>query len=467
MHRRVMDLMPARRDVLKWGGMALAGTWIDQTVWPLKVEAAAKANPRGTARNCIFIELAGAVSHVDCWDFKETRWTPKDLDVKKISADVSISKTLFPQLSNEMHRVALVRSMRTSEQIHFNGQYHTQTGRALNPGIAKEIPAFGSVISYELDAQRRPTDTFPTYVSTSLSKARTGAIGSGFLPPQFTALDLDATTVIDTFGGDMEGLNSLLETRWSQLGMLSEVSQVHRASVGDKVGDYKAFYQDAFKLLSDRRWTEVFKASDEEKKRYGDDEFGLGCVLARNLVAADAGARFIYVNDGDKWDHHVNIFNRNVALNHYYTCNRLDKGLVSLMNDLASMPGKAPGKTLLDETLIVATSEFGRTPQMNAVGGRDHYSPVFTALLVGGGVKPGRIVGKSDEIGAFCIDPGWSHQQQPYKDNLVATMYSALGIDWLKSIKNTPSGRAYDYIETAPLGGSEFISNDEIGNLFV
>ena len=130
------------------------------------------------------------------------------------------------------------------------------------------------------------------------------------------------------------------------------------------------------------------------------------------------------------------------------------------------MPGSQPGKTLLDETLIVATSEFGRTPQMNPVQGRDHYRFAYSSMFVGGGVRGGRIIGKTDAIGAQCVDTGWKHKEQPQMDNIVATIYSALGIDWMKTIENTPSGRAYHYIETAPIGGAEFISGDEIAELF-
>ena len=150
---KINDLVPSRRDVLKWGGVALAGTYVDGLVWPLDISANGISNPRGTARNCIFIELGGAISPMDCWDFKETRWTPKDLDVTEVAKDLYISRTLFPQLSTQMHRVALVRSLQAPELIHFNGQYHTQTGRSLNPAVAREIPAFGSVIAYELASQ--------------------------------------------------------------------------------------------------------------------------------------------------------------------------------------------------------------------------------------------------------------------------------------------------------------------------
>ena len=163
---RLIDSMPHRRDILKWGGAALAGTWVDHVVWPLKVSAQGKVKPRNTARNVILIEIAGAISPYDCFDFHETFRQPKDLDVAKTSTGVYLSKTLFPTLFDQMDKVAIVRSMRASELVHFNGQYHTQTGRALNAALAKEIPAFGSIIAYELESQRKESDTFPTYFTT-------------------------------------------------------------------------------------------------------------------------------------------------------------------------------------------------------------------------------------------------------------------------------------------------------------
>src|SRR5438552_4607834 len=105
MERRLGDILPTRREVLKWSGLALAGTWIDRVVWPMKVRAAGKANPRGSARNCILIQMGGGISQVDCWDFKESRFTPKDLEMKKVSSDLAVSKKLFPQMSDQMQRV--------------------------------------------------------------------------------------------------------------------------------------------------------------------------------------------------------------------------------------------------------------------------------------------------------------------------------------------------------------------------
>lgn len=466
MERRYKDLLPTRRDALKWGGAALAGTWMGRQTWPLQVQASGKANPRGTARQVIFVEMGGCISPMECWDLKQTEQTPKDLDVQKVSSELYLSKRLFPSMIHHMNRVALVRSMRASELIHFQGQYHTQTGRALNPAVAKEIPGFGSVIAYELESKRKTSDRFPTYVSTSLTSARAGSIGSGFFPARFTGLDLDPTTVAEAFSGNSQGLNTVLEERWRMLNDIAKASAAERASIGQITSDYRSYYAEAYGLLNDSRWAQVFKSEPDERKRYGEDLYGLGLLFARNLIAADAGTRFIYVYDGDRWDHHSYIFDHSKANNHYVTCNRWDKGMSALFDDLLKMPGKEPGKTLFDETLIVCTSEFGRTPTVNAVAGRDHHRLTYTTFFAGGGVKGGRIVGKTDEYCRECVDTGWNHKEQPKMDNTVATIYSALGIDWRKVITNTPSTRAYEYTQSAPLSGGEFISDDEIGAIF-
>ena len=257
MERQLRDLIPTRREVLQWGGAALAATWVDRLIWPLNVRAQGRANPRGTARNCIFIEMGGAISPMECWDFKETRNSPPGTwTSSRCPRSCTLSRRLFPTLIDKMDQVSLVRSMWSPERIHFQGQYHTQAGRALNPAVAKEIPAFGSVIATELDPLRRDTDRFPTYVSTGLTRARAGSIGSGLFPAQFTALDLDPTTVFEAFRGNREGVDTLLDERWTLLGELAEVSAAQRASLGEKTSDYRTFYQEAYGLLNDPRWTD-------------------------------------------------------------------------------------------------------------------------------------------------------------------------------------------------------------------
>jgi uncharacterized protein (DUF1501 family) len=247
---------------------------------------------------------------------------------------------------------------------------------------------------------------------------------------------------------------------------LTKASEAERASLGKNAADYQTFYNEARKLRFDPKWVEVFKTSKEEKTRYGEDKLGMGCLMAKNLIAADAGTHFVYVYGGDIWDHHGGMFDRGSRNNLYVTSIGFDKAMSSLLEDLSKMPGSKPGKTLLDETLILATSEFGRTPDMNPAKGTDHYPLVYSQFWAGGGVKGGRAIGKTDEMAAKVVDTGWDHRQQPWMDNAVATIYSALGIDWLKKFTNTPSGRQYEYVQSAPLGAGEFISTDEIGTLF-
>ena len=106
-------------------------------------------------------------------------------------------------------------------------------------------------------------------------------------------------------------------------------------------------------------------------------------------------------------------------------------------------------------------------PYMNNVYGRDHYKETYTSMFLGAGVKPGRVIGKTNDDCSKCVETGWNHKQQPVFDNLVATFYSALGIDWTKKVKNTPSGRDYEYVQRAPLGEANFIPTDPVNELFV
>jgi len=464
------DSYVARREVLKWAGMALAGSMAGVSL-PLKVSAQAKTRPLGTARYAIFIQMTGAMSQMDCWDYKETKWTPKDLDPQKVWGDLYLPKTLFGKMmaSKQMDRISFIRSMRARELVHFNGQYHCQTGRALNVAVGKEIPAFGSVVAAELDSQRRPSDTFPTYVSVNLRQDRVGPIGSGFFPVTYTGMDLDPVVVFDVFGGAADsGAEKDLERRWTTLQRMAEVSpRAH--NIPDKADDFRTFYDYAYRILNDPRWPKVFNISDEDKKRYGTNIVAQNFLLARNVLKADAGTRFIYISETDNfgWDYHSSIYDKARPTNLYVSAARFDQAFPALLEDLASTPGHAPGKSLLDETLVVASSEFGRTTYVNNAAGCDHYDQVFTSALVGGGVKGQRIMGKTDDLAGTCLETGWADKRQPVIDNLVATIYSTLGIDWRKKIESTPSGRGYVYVQTAPIGSSETINPNPLEELFV
>jgi hypothetical protein len=345
----------------------------------------------------------------------------------------------------------------------------------------KEIPAFGSVIAMELEPERRESDTFPTFMSVDMWNIRC-QLGSGMLNPRFSRLDINTSNIFESFGSESGVSQSALAERWEGFNRLAEVSPAGKALIGEKADEYGAHYRYAYQLLMDPRFKKMLSLNDEEKKRYGVDQdkgaanIGLALLVARNALAADAGARFIWVSNSyngsnGSFDNHNNLYGRGALapkgaqLSIYESCPRLDRAFSSLIQDMSTMPGKEAGKTLLDETMVVLAHEFGRSPDMNSVGGRDHYGLCFTDLYIGGGVKPGRVIGKSDNV--KVLDNGWSHKEQPMKDHLVSTIYSALGIDYSKKIVDTPSGRAYEYQQTAPLGGPAFIPLTPINELFI
>ena len=131
-----------------------------------------------------------------------------------------------------------------------------------------------------------------------------------------------------------------------------------------------------------------------------------------------------------------------------------DSGFSYLIDALSALPGAGgPNKTLLDETLIVAMGEFGRTTgRVNTSGGRDHFPVVVPAIFSGGGIKPGRVVGRTNNSGSLISDPGWSRNRFMGINDFLATIYSALGIDWTERFLDTPSGRVFEIVDTSVTG---------------
>ena len=466
MQKRMSDVFPARRDILRLGGYGLLGAFADQALVPMQARAAGKANPRGTARFCVVIELAGAISHLDTFDFKESAGTPKDLDVRPIRNDLYLSYRLFPELSKEMDKISIVRSMKSHEVVHFRGQYYNQAGRPLNPAQAPEIPSVGSVVAYEFEGQRRASDTFPTYVGCNLDTSGCGALSTGFLHPRHSVLDINLKSGMGGAAVDGEALK-VLEERYRLLNELDDAMRSARSARGRSFTSFRDFQSSAYQVMGDPRWPKAFQMAKEERERYGDNEVGLGCLLARNLIQADAGTRYIHITHAD-WDHHRNIFDHAAKSNHYIRCNEFDRAMANLLRDLAAAPSPhQQGKTLLDDTLVVMATEFGRTPgALNGIQGRHHYNLAYLSLFAGGGVKGGRILGKTDADGAQMVETGWKFKKmQPRTENQYASVYSAIGIDWRKELTNTPSKRAYRYVDI--LGATEFVSDDEIADLFV
>ena len=442
-------------------GLACAAA---EGVLPRQVSAGSKVTPRGNARNVLFYEINGAISHLESWDFKENAGTPRDLDVTRIRDGLYLSERLFPRFTDQIDKFAILRTLLSHEEVHFRGQTYVQTGRPLNLAFASEIPAIGSVVAMELEPQRRTTDTFPTYMSFNLEKAFPGALSTGFLDPRFSVVDINPELAGQGAALDEPALE-LVEERWRLLSRLRDAQRDRLASFERKMASYESFYEAAHQLLSDERWTRAFEISEADRERYGESDVATSCILARNMLATDAGTRYVHVCHPG-WDHHKYIWDHSAKTNHYKLCAEFDQAFSELIADLSATESPTnPGMTVLDETLVVAMSEFGRTPgALNNMAGRDHYNKVYPALFAGAGVQPGLILGETDSEGAVCLDTGWHRKEQPRIENIVSTIYSALGIDWSKKVHDTPSRRTYAYVDE--LGAPGWIPTDEISAIY-
>ena len=196
---------------------------------------------------------------------------------------------------------------------------------------------------------------------------------------------------------------------------------------------------------------QVFTFTTDDHTRYGATSFGDSLVVARNLVAARKGTRFVQATLGG-WDHHTNIYAAAPAAGLFNQAKTFDPAFGALMNDLRTMPGSAPGTTLLDETMIIITAEFGRTvgPLTNG-NGRDH-ALRMTTVWTGGGVRGGQVIGKTDPTGKDVVDYGWSGNRDVRPEDVTCTLYSALGIDYTTVRKDDPLGRGFEYVPFAKDG---------------
>ncbi|HYV40540.1 MAG TPA: DUF1501 domain-containing protein, partial [Thermoanaerobaculia bacterium] len=194
----------------------------------------------------------------------------------------------------------------------------------------------------------------------------------------------------------------------------------------------------------------LFTYTSDESQRYGGSSFGNSCVVARKLLAGRRGARFIQVTLGG-WDNHSNIYAK-TGTSLFSQAAQLDAGLGNLIADLKSTPGETSGRTLFDETLIVVLGEFGRTVGiLNGQAGRDHFLRT-SVLFAGGGVRGGRAIGATDATGTNLRDPGWSGNRDIKPEDLAATIYSALGIDWTTVRYDDPLKRGFEYVPFAKEG---------------
>ena len=249
------------------------------------------------------------------------------------------------------------------------------------------------------------------------------------------------STLTHNFFGNATQSQERFERRFQLLKDLDE--PLRQVPYNDAMAAYGSYYERAKAMMYNQAVDAVFKFDATDEGRYGNTAVGRSLLVARNAVRARNGATFINVTQGG-WDTHVGQFDTAQGTTIYTLTNDLDRAVGSLVEDL-----KASGD--FDSTLIVLMGEFGRTPGvLNSRGGRDHYRPVMSVALLGGGVRGGRAIGASDATAANITDYGWSGNRAIYVEDITATIYSALGVDWTKSIVDTPSGRRYDYIVQSP-----------------
>ncbi len=452
-----------RRELLRVGGITLVGGYLN-AFRPVNVRAQERVRPMATARQVLFINIEGGMSQVDTLDAKEGSWTPSYFDIRSYAGDLKLPAGLFKQLPGVLDKITVVRSLTAWDAVHGRAQYYIQTGHPLNLALAKEVPAIGAVVCSELAGKRKATDSLPAFISMNLAGNQAGPINQGFLSAEFGPLNLSVGDSPPNLS-PQKGMEETFNRRWERLQQLDKTLRRGDGHLDRGFADYHEYYRGAWAIMNDPRVPDVMTITDEDKKRYGSSSIGNSLILARNLLRADAGTRFITADHGG-WDHHGNIYKENTR-NHPVLIMELDVAFSNLIKDLEGMPSKyTPGKTLLDETLVIAMSEFGRTTgQVSETRkGREHYMQVHAGMLAGGGIKRGAVIGKTDEAGGKIVDPGWSGNRSIYMEDIACTIYSALGIDWTKRIETTPSGRAFHYVE--PASGTKYVGFKPVQELF-
>lgn len=401
-----------------------------------RTQHAGKMQPLGTARNLIFVLLEGGPSHVDTFDLKTNRETPNSLGAQNLGGTLWPAG-IMPNLVKHQSKFSLVRSLVANEAVHERGVYHLTTGYRHDPSRVSEIPHFASVMSYKLHGSRAAGDSLPSVVMFGDTAA-----GNGFFSIDHRGLQLNEDGNIPYIQREItpfEGSNS----RYNLLDKM-----VNRLNVSDARQDRIRQIQQGRQMMTDPTLLGFIQPNEDEAGtgEYEDNLFINQCKSVVNLLDANKGTRVVQMFHGG-WDHHDRIYSQE---NLPTLAASLDQGLAYLIENLENKPAKSGSGTLLDETLVVAAGEFGRTINgLNESAGRDHYPYAMSAFFAGGGVKGGRVIGATDSLGSYVSDRGWSHNRDMGINDLNATMYSALGIDWTERFTNTPSGRLYEILPSA------------------
>ncbi len=422
---------PSRRSLLRAGALTAFGLGLDD-LFRLRSLAGGPGGARPSkVKHCILVWMAGGPSHIDTFDPKPD--APSDVkgEFKPINTAVpglQISE-VFPKLAKVMDRVTLVRSVTSPEADHDRAAHHLLTGYRPSPALV--YPSFGSVVSKTIEEAR---GAMPTYVA--MPDAPIFA-SSGYLTPAYDPFAV---------GGDpsQEGFRVsnltppdavTLERLNRRRGMVKRLDGFGRdVAATSLVTSRDQFADRAYDLLTSSKAQAAFKIGDETpemRQAYGRNTFGQSCLLARRLV--QAGVSFVTINNRGagqlQWDTHADNFKRIKDT----LAPSLDQGLATLLDDLKRLG-------LLDETLVLVMGEFGRTPKINPMAGRDHHGRANSALLAGAGIPQGAVIGKTDAKADSPVD------RPVTPSDLAATVYTALGIDPNYQFE-TPDGRPIRLVE--------------------
>lgn len=395
----------------------------------LKMEALGQQkiykNVEGPCKAVIQIFLPGGLAQHESFDPKP--YAPSDYRGPFGSIKTKLTGYRFGEHMKELAGIAdkltVIRSMSHGEAAHERGTHNMFTGYRPNPAL--EFPSMGSVISHEFGPQHNlpPYVCVPTvpneYANSGYLSSAHGpfALGSDPANKDFKVRDLNMPN-----GVDKERFNrrkSLLETVDHHFNSMED---------SDALDSMDAFYKHAYKLISSNDARQAFDISKEPQKvrdEYGNNAPGQRMLLARRLV--EAGVRFVSLTAGS-WDHHADL--KKGIENNLPT---VDKAVATLIKDLEQ-------RGLLDSTMVIVTSEFGRTPKLNKDAGRDHWPRVFSTMLAGGGIRKGVIYGESDALG------GEPENDKVGVEDFAKTIYHQLGINADKELMS-PGGRPIEIVD--------------------
>jgi len=406
---------PTRREAIKQLAYGSLGVSMASDFLGFKAEAALPGTRVATAKQVIYLYMNGGMSQLDTFDPKpkqtELMGESKAIATKIDGAQLGHN---LPLLANISDRLAIIRSMSVDTGSHEHANYQAHTNYDLRPDIAH--PCFGSWVTKLSGFNNK---TLPGNVRIN-GGSRTG---NGFFESAHTPLIVRRPDQGIQYSSKSKGVSDKnFDNRIDLLNALnSDYIQQHSSK---RVKDYDYAYKAALNLMhsEDLKTFDITLEPKELLAAYGDHSFGQGCLLARRLV--EQGMRFVEV-DLSGWDHHFNMYE-----DFPDKAKILDQAMTTLILDLEQ-------RGLLEETLVVLTTEFGRTPEVTASRkGRDHYPKAFSTVLAGGGIKGGQAYGHTDETCSRILENPVRHK------DINATLAYALGLP-LTKILMSGSGRPF------------------------